>query len=176
MDDIKFVPQSQKNIEDLLGQKNKGKNWGGLYVLIILFLIYCAIAGGSYWFIIVNEKSNVTKKIQELDKSNENYYPSSDLEQSLFNVSNLVEKYYNPTEAIRLIESTYVPGSKVLSLSYNKINKAVNISMVVASFNDITGQTVRFSSLPPVEKASFASVSAYNDGTGFAFTAEIKLK
>lgn len=176
MDDIKFVPQSQKNLENLLNPNTKGRGLFVVYLLSILFLIYCSVAGGMYWFFIVQEQSSVTKKIQELDNSNQAYYPSADLNQSLFNVSNLIETYYNPTEAIKSIESTYVSGSKVLSLSYNKINKVVNISMVAASINDITSQAARFNSLPLVASSSFSAVSAYNDGAGFAFTVEIKLK
>lgn len=176
MDEIKFVPQSQKNLENLLSKSNKAKNFGVIYVLGVFFLIYCVISGGGYWFFIFQEKSNIKNKIQELDQSNQKYYPSADLNQSLFNVSNLIQTYYNPTDAIKSIESSYVPGSKVLNLSYNKINKVVNISMVALSINDITTQASRFNSLPLVASSSFSEVSAYNDGNGFAFSVEIKLK
>lgn len=176
MDEIKFVPQSQKNIENLLNQNNKGKSFGIIYLLCVLFFVYCAVSGGGYWFFVVQEKSNITKKIQELDNSNQKYYPSTDLNQSLFNVSDLIANYYNPTNAIKSIESNYVSGSKVLSLSYNKINRVVNISMVALSINDITTQAGRFNSLPLVASSSFSEVSAYNDGAGFAFSVEIKLK
>jgi hypothetical protein len=176
MDEIKFVPRSQKNIETLLNQNSKSKGWFIFYFLFFLFFVYCVVAGGGYWFFIVKEQFNVTKKIQALDSSNQNYYPSSDLNQSLFNVSNLVETYYNPTDVISSIESNYVAGSKVLSVSYNKINKIINISMVSPSINDITSQIGKFNALPLIESSSFSTVSADKDNNGFAFTVEIKLK
>lgn len=176
MDSIKFVPQSQKNIEQLEELKSKDKGNNLIYILVLFFVIYIAITVGGYWIFVVQEKNKVTKAIQDLDSTNSQYYINNDLEQGLFNIVDLIENSYTPTIAIKEIESAYVLGSKVSSFSYNKTGKIVNISMTVPSINDVTKQIEAFNKLQAVSGSSYSAVSSDSSDSGFAFGVEIILK
>lgn len=177
MDSIKFVPQSQKNLEQLEDSKSKSNGIGLIYILIILFTIYSGVTSGAYWFFVVQEQNRVTKTIQDLDNVNQTYYIDTNLEQGLFNISDLIQQAYDPTAAIKAIESVYVLNSRVTALSYNKNTKKINISMTVASINDVTKQISNFNQLSSVvSNASFSSVNADNENRGFSFVVEISLK
>jgi len=176
MDSITFVPQSQKNLEQLeeLNSKDKGNNL--IYILVLFFVIYIAITVGGYWIFVIQEKNKVTKAIQELDSKNSQYYINNDLEQDLFNIVDLIENSYTPTIAIKEIESVYVSGARVTSFSYNKTGKIVNISMTVPSINDVTKQIEAFNKLKVVSGSSYSEVSSDTSDLVFAFAVEITLK
>lgn len=176
MDSIKFVPQSQKNLEQLEGAMSKDKGYSYIYIFISLFVIYVTLAGGGYWFFVVQEQNKVTKAIQDLDSTNSQYYINDNLEQDLFNIVDLIDKSYDPTIAIKEIESAYVLGSKVSGFSYNKTSKIVNISMTVPSINDVTKQIEAFNNLQVVSGSSYSAVSLGSSDFGFSFGVEIRLQ
>lgn len=176
---IKFVPQNQKNLEHLEGSQPKKNGNNLIYILITLFVIYSAVVVGGYWFFVVQEKNKVSKAIQELDNSNSQYYISDDLEQGLFNIKDLVDKSYDPTIAIKEIESSYVPGAKITSFTYSKASKTINIAMGVTSIKDVTFQIDRFNELNSVIISNYSAVNADNadnDESLFLFGVEIVLK
>lgn len=176
MDNITFVPQSQKNLDELNGIHSNKKGDNLIFVLVILFIIYTTIVLGVYWFFVVRERARIDEAIQELDSINSQYYISSDLDQGLFNVSDLINKFYNPITAIKEIESAYVPGSSVSSFNYSKIDKIINISMKVPSINNVTEQIERFNKLNSVKSSSYSALSSDDRGVGFSFGIEIILK
>jgi len=176
MDSIKFVPQSQKNLEQLEELKSKDKGNNLIYILVLFFVIYIAITVGGYWVFVVQEKNKVTKAIQDLDSTNSQYYINNDLEQGLFNIVDLIEGYYNPITAMKEIESAYVSGARISGFSYNKTSKIVNISMTVPSINDVTKQIDNFNKLQTVASSSYSAVSSDTNDVGFSFGVEIILK
>jgi hypothetical protein len=176
MDSIKFVPQSQKNIEQLEGFKSINKGDRLIYILISFFVIYSAVVGGGYWFFVVQEQNRVFKAIKDLDSTNSQYYINNDLEQGLFNIVDLIEGYYNPITAMKEIESAYVSGARISGFSYNKTSKIVNISMTVSSINDVTKQIDNFNKLQTVASSSYSAVSSDTNDVGFSFGVEIILK
>jgi len=176
MDSIKFVPQSQKNLEQLEKLKSKDRNNILIYILASLFIIYITIVGGIYWIFVVREKAKVIGDIGKLDEKNSQYYIHNDLEQGLFDIVDLIENSYPPTIAIKQIESAYVLGSKVSSFAYNKSSKIVNISMTVPSINDVTKQIEAFNKLKVVSGSSYSAVSSDRGDFGFVFGVEIVLK
>lgn len=176
MDNIKFVPQSQKNLDQLEEFKAKKNGNNLIYILITLFIIYSTLTGGGYWFFVVQEQNKVTKAIQDLDSTNSQYYINNDLEQDLFNIVDLIDKYYDPTIAIREIESAYVSGAIVTSFSYSETGKIINMAIVVPSLNDVTSQIDNFNKLESVATSNYSIVSANNEETGFSFGVEIILK
>lgn len=175
MDSIKFIPKSQKNLEELVGFKAKDKGQELIYILFALFILYIIIVVGFYWYFVIQEKNKVTRAIEELDSSNKNYYITDNLEQDLFNIADLIKKNYNPLNAIKSIEAVYVPGASISSLSYNKIDKIITISMKAASLNDVTTQVTAFKNLPIVNIVNLSPVSS-DDSRGFSFSVEIILK
>jgi hypothetical protein len=175
MDSIKFIPKSQKNLEDLVELKSQDKGHGLIYILFTLFLVYTVVVAGSYWYFIVQEKNKVTKAIEELDSTNKSYYITNNLEQDLFNISNLIENDYAPVGVIKSIESAYILGSNVSSFSYNKLGKTININMKLPSLNDITKQVAAFRNLPVVGIVNLSPVTS-DDVGGFSFSIEIILK
>ncbi len=69
---------------------------------------------------------------------------TNNLDQDLFNVANLISKFYDPVPVVQSIELSYVLGADISKFSYNKLKKSINISMTVPSINDITKQVVAF--------------------------------
>jgi hypothetical protein len=176
MDSIKFVPQSQKNLEQLEEYKTKKNGNSLIYILVSLFVVYSIVIFGVYWFFVVREQNRVDKAIQDLDSVNSQYYINDDLEQGLFNIMDLIDKYYNPAIAIKEIESAYVPGAIVTSFTYSKTSKIINIAMLVPSINDVTSQIDRFNQLESVSASDYSLLSVDNEGTRFSFGVEIILK
>ncbi|MEX0597971.1 MAG: hypothetical protein WD512_15890, partial [Candidatus Paceibacterota bacterium] len=142
-----------------------------------LFFIYSGVVGGTYWFFIVWEQTKITKAIEDLDSANTNYYISDNLEQGLFNISDLIQNYYDPLLAIKSIESAYIPGSSVSNFSFDKISKSITIAMSVASNNptDATKQVTAFKSLPLVNIVNYSAITSV-DSAGLSFSIEIILK
>lgn len=175
MDNITFIPKNQKNLEKLVSLNNKNKGAWLVYFLLALFLIYIGVVAGSYQYFIVREKNKVTKSIEELDKVNSSYYLTENLEQDLFNISNLIENDYNPVNTIKSIESVYTPESSVSSLSYSKVTKTINISMTTSSLNNITKQVDLLRNLPVVSIVNLSPVNSDDLGR-FSFIIEIILK
>lgn len=175
MDSIKFIPKNQKNIEELVEFRSKDKGQRFIYILFSLFLIYTVIVVGAYWYFVVQEKNKVVKAIDRLDSNNKNYYITDNLEQDLFNISNLIENDYNSVNTIKSIESVYTPESSVSSLSYSKVTKTINISMTTSSLNNITKQVDLLRNLPVVSIVNLSPVTSDNLGI-FSFSIEIILK
>jgi len=177
MDSIKFVPQSQKNLEQLEELKSKDRNNILIYFLYACFIVYITIVGGIYWIFVVREKAKVIGDIGKLDEKNSQYYIHNDLEQGLFNIVDLIENSYTPTIAIKQIESAYVLGSKVSSFSYTKSSKIVNISMTVQSINDVTRQIDAFNKINTVSSSRYSVVKEdIRNNSGFVFEVELILK
>jgi len=177
MDSIKFVPQSQKNLEQLEELKSKDRNNILIYLLYACFIVYITIVGGIYWIFVVREKAKVIGDIGKLDEKNSQYYIHNDLEQGLFNIVDLIENSYTPTIAIKQIESAYVLGSKVSSFSYTKSSKIVNISMTVQSINDVTRQIDAFNKINTVSSSRYSVVKEdIRNNSGFVFEVELILK
>jgi hypothetical protein len=175
MDSIKFIPKNQKNIEELVEFRSKEKGQRFIYILFSLFLIYTVIVVGAYWYFVVQEKNKVFKAIDRLDSNNKNYYITDNLEQDLFNISDLINNFYDPVVAIKSVESAYVDGTNVSSFSYNKLNKSINIAMTAPSINDTTKQVSELKNLPIVSLVNLSAVSASGDNR-FSFNLEIILK
>lgn len=175
MDSIKFIPKSQKNLEELVEFKAKDKGQKLIYILFALFILYTIVIAGFYWYFVLQEKNKVIKAIEELDSTNQPYYTTNNLEQDLFNISNLIENDYDSVNSIKAIESVYISGSSVSSLSYNKITKTINISMTASSLNDITRQVDLFKNLPVVAIVNLSPVTSDDLGS-FLFNIEIILK
>jgi hypothetical protein len=175
MDSIKFIPKSQKNLEELVTLQSKDKRQGLIYILFALFIVYTVVVVGSYWYFVVQEKNKVTKAIEELDSTNEAYYITDNLEQDLFNIASLIENDYDVVEVIKSIESAYLIGVNVSSFSYSKLGKTININMKLPSLNDITRQVDAFKELPVVGIVNLSPVTS-DDLGDFSFSIEIILK
>jgi hypothetical protein len=175
MDGIKFIPKNQKNIEDLIESNVKGRGFGLIYFLSILFIIYVILILGAYWYFVILDKNKVIREIEKLDSTNQKYYITDNLDQHLFNISDLIDNYYDPVKAIKFIESVYLPGSSVSAFSYNKIDKSINISMTTLTLNDTTKQVSAFQNLPIVQNANLSTVQSDKDN-GFSFNVQIILK
>lgn len=169
MKNIEFIPKNQKVLNPRIKQDPL------VYMLLTLLIVYISIVGSSYWLFLVQEKNKITQNIQVLDTKNKDYYRTNNLEQDLFNITNILSKSYDPTPVIKAIESAYVPGADISKLSYNKVKKSINISMTVPSLGDTTKQVTTFEKLPLVSVVNTSAVSAQKDN-GFTFNIEILLK
>lgn len=175
MDTIKFIPKNQRNLEQLDELNSKSKDNTLIYILGGFFLVYIGIVGFVYWFFVVQEKAKITQAIEKLDNANSSYYITTDLDQGLFNIADLINNSYDSIEAIKSIESAYIPGSVVSQFSYDKVNKEISMAMSTSSFINATKQIDSFKALPLISNVTFSALSS--DGSGkVSFTVQIKLK
>jgi len=170
MKSIEFIPKNQKRLNP------KAKKDSLIYALLTLLLLYTTVIGMSYWLFVLQEKNELTNSIQELDTRNSKYYMTNNLDQDLFNVANLISKFYDPVPVVQSIELSYVLGADISKFSYNKLKKSINISMMVPSINDITKQVVAFQASSLVKTVNTSAVTSQKDNTGFTFNIEILLK
>ncbi|MGA1050371.1 MAG: hypothetical protein ACO3TG_02660 [Minisyncoccia bacterium] len=170
MKSIEFIPKNQKRLNP------KAKKDSLIYALLTLLLLYTTVIGMSYWLFVLQEKNELTKEIEDLDANNRKYYMTNNLEQDLFNVANIISKFYDPVPVVQSIELSYVLGADISKFSYNKLKKSINISMTVPSINDITKQVVAFQASSLVKTVNTSAVTSQKDNTGFTFNIEILLK
>jgi len=174
MDNIQFIPTKQKNIYSGLG---KGKNNGIIISFVILFIVYIGSIASIYWFVLLKEQSKIANMITELDSKNSTYYPKGlSLEQTLFNLNDIVNNAYNPIPVIKNIEAAYLPNATVTSFVYNNTNKIISISMQVPSITDVSVQVQKFNSIQGVIKVDSNSIDSSTNNSRVSFGVEIRLK
>lgn len=172
MNYISFIPENQKNIYLSVNKSNKFIIW-----LVGLFIIYIVSIGASYWFVLLREQSKIDALIAELDEKNSSYYPKDiNIEQTLFNLNDLINNSYDPIPVVNSIESAYLPNAIISNFIYNKTNKIISISMNVPSINDVNSQIQKFSSIEGVSKVDFNSINSSKENSQVLFGVEIKLK
>lgn len=176
MEKFNFIPINQKNIDQLTQSKEDNKFTSIIKLFIVLFIIYVITLISLYWFFVIQEKSKLVKSIGELDALNYQYYPKGNLEQSLFNINNLIVNFYDPNIVIKSVESSYIPNSNIDKFVYNKSNKTINIYMTVNSISDVTAQVEKFKAIDKVSNVNFSSTSSKNKNEGVSFDVTILLK
>lgn len=169
---ITFIPDKQKNIYLRVNKNNKV-----IIGFIVLFVIYILLVGLFYWFFLLREQSKIDNLISELDSKNSVYYPKGlSLEQTLFNLNDIVNNAYNPIPVITNIESAYLPNSVVSSFFYNKTNKIITIAMQVPSLTNVSAQVQKFSLIDGVAKVDSNSIESSINNSLVSFGVEIRLK
>jgi hypothetical protein len=176
MENIHFIPQNQKNIGNLTYKSKYNKNKFIIVNLIVIFVFYCLIAGVIYWYFVLQNIDKLKQSISNIDSTNSQYYPKGgELEQVLFNITDIVKNAYNPINVIKAVESNYISNSSISSFSYNKSEKFINIAMTVPTYNDVTLQVQKFSSIKGVSKVDFSSVNNLGKGQEVSFEVKVLL-
>lgn len=175
MESFQFIPTSQKNIDQLISKKSSNLDSKVINWLIMLLIIYIIVVGVIYWLTIINEESKLKQKINIIDDKNLEYYPKGDLEQTLFNLNDLVYNVYNPISVIKSIEAAYIPNSRVKSFVYSKMNKSINFIMVVPSISDVTIQVQRFKEIKGITNVDFTSSNTVSGSSEASFNVTIRL-
>ena len=175
MENIHFIPQNQRNIGSLV-DKSYNKNRIIITNLIIIFIFYCLILGGIYWYFVLQNIDKLKQSISNIDSTNSQYYPKGgELDQVLFNITDIVNNNYNPINVIKALESNYIANSSISAFSYSKSSKSINIAMIVPSYSDVTLQVQKFSSIEGVSKVDFSSVNNLGKGQEVSFEVKILL-
>lgn len=155
MDTVSFIPQNQKNINEEKSSKFLSKPYmSTLVVMTICLFIYASVVIGLYWVFIMQPKSLVNEQTLVLDGQNGKYYPSGDLEQNIFNVSDIIQKRNDISSIIQSIEATYVPNLRVQNISYTKANNTIILVATVPTIEDVNTQVQainRLSGVLPVD-------------------------
>lgn len=175
MDSLQFIPENQKNIDQLIHKRSSGKEYKVITWLIILFILYIIIVGVIYWFMIFNETSKLNKAIETINSENLAYYPKGDMEQLLFNLNDLVDKSYNPIPVIKNIESAYSANSRIRSFVYSKSDKYISLSIAAPTIADMTTQVQKFKNIKEIANVDFDSTGSGADNKDFGFIVKIRL-
>lgn len=175
MESFQFIPTSQKNIDQLISKKSSNLDSKVINWLIMLLIIYIIVVGVIYWLTIINEESKLRQAITLIDVKNSVYYPKGDLEQTLFNLNDLVYNVYNPISVIKSIEAAYIPNSRVKNFVYSKMNKSINFIMVVPSISDVTIQVQRFKEIKGITNVDFTSSNTVSGSSEASFNVTIRL-
>ena len=177
MDTISFIPSNQKNLNGLNEDNFTSRPYISTFILMGVFLlIYALIVGGGYWFFIAQKKSTIVESIASLDSQNSNYYPKGDLEQSFFNIVDIIQNRRDINTVIQSIESTFIPNLKVNNLVYTKKNNTSLLSAVAPTINDVTTQVELINALPEVLPSELPPIAKLTENAGESFNFIINLK
>lgn len=155
MDTVSFIPQNQKNINEQKSSKFLSKPYRStLFWMTMCLFVYGSVVIGLYWIFVMRPKSLLNEQILVLNGQNGQYYPSGDLEQNIFNVSDIIQNRNDISSIIQSIEATYVPNLRVQNIAYTKTNNTITLVATVPTIEDVNTQVQainRLSGVLPVD-------------------------
>jgi hypothetical protein len=128
MQNISFIPNTQKGSEGYLIVKKEHPYRGYIIWFIFALIVYIGSLGGVYWFYIINPTNEYTQILADLNAKNSVYYPKDDLQKTVYNVNAVIAEVYDPVDIIKEIELTYDSNFKIISWTYNKQKKSMILS------------------------------------------------
>lgn len=177
MDNISFIPANQKNINGQVLPYSNSKPYSTTFMWITIFLvIYGIVVALGYWFFIAERKSMITEKITDLDSQNANYYPQGNLEQSFFNITDIIQKRRDINKIIQSVEATFIPNLRVKNIVYIKKNNTLLLSAVAPTISDVTTQVAAINKLPEILPSDAPSIEQLENNEGASFNLIINLK
>jgi hypothetical protein len=176
MENISFIPNTQKNSEGYVSIKEERPYRGYIIGFLLILIMYIGALGFVYWYFIIQPTNTLNESIASLNAKNSIYYPKDDLQQTLYNLDSIISEAYDPVTMIKVIEATYGPNFKVTSWTYNKQKKNIVFSATANSFEDVNEQITKMKAVQGVVDVSYPDLKKSPDGNGVAIDITIQLK
>jgi hypothetical protein len=177
MDKISFIPAAQKGVSGYVANDNAQSVYKKYAIGIgVIGFIYLGMLIFVYWNSLVRKEIMIKKDLAELDITSQSIYPAQNIEQAIFNVSDVISKDYNIIQSIEAIEQVYQSNLVMSSFSYAKESKLLTISATISDFESVVAQVEAISKVSMVAKIDFSNLSVDSNNNQVSFDMIINLK
>jgi hypothetical protein len=176
MENISFIPNTQKGSEGYISRKEEHPYGGYIIGFLSILIMYLGALGFVYWYFVIQPTNKYTQILADLNAKNSIYYPKDDLEQTVYNINTVISQAYDITEIIKEIEATYDIDFKTNSWVYNKQKKSIVFSAEASSFEAVNVQVDKIKKVKGVVDVSYPDLTKNSEKGSVNLNISIKLK